>query len=302
MDPRWILSPGDRTDPGLASVRGQIGWFLRDAKGSKMTIKLNDTELVMLSAAARRDDRCLVAETGVKGVDARKVAAKLISAGLVREIKAKGGGPAWRRDEATGQSYALKLTAAGAKAIAVDPDEGASAGADDERSEVGRATAPASEPPRPVASVAPKLAAAGRSTASRGAPGAGTKLARAIEMLRSEEGATIAELAGAMDWLPHTTRAVLTGLRKRGYAVTHDRSDKARGSAYQIAEDASVVAAVERVIEDDQFASAAESEAMEAALGVPAPAILDQPLSASAPAAPRKLARRSRSAKTSRAA
>ena len=39
-------------------------------------------------------------------------------------------------------------------------------------------------------------------------------------------------------WLPHTTRAVLTGLRKRGYAFTLDRSDAARGSAYHMAVDA----------------------------------------------------------------
>jgi hypothetical protein len=39
--------------------------------------------------------------------------------GLAREIEAKPGAPIWRRDDA-GQGYALKLTAAGLKAIAVD--------------------------------------------------------------------------------------------------------------------------------------------------------------------------------------
>ena len=48
------------------------------------------------------------------------MADKLIAAGLVKEIKAKAGAPAWRRDEESGHSYALKLTAAGAKAIAVN--------------------------------------------------------------------------------------------------------------------------------------------------------------------------------------
>jgi hypothetical protein len=37
---------------------------------------------------------------------------------LAREIEAKPGAPIWRRDDA-GQGYALKLTAAGLKAIAV---------------------------------------------------------------------------------------------------------------------------------------------------------------------------------------
>ena len=57
-------------------------------------------------------------------------------------------------------------------------------------------------------------------------------------MLRATEGATVAELSHAMGWLPHTTRAVLTGLRKRGYALTLDRSDAKRGSAYRIVLDA----------------------------------------------------------------
>ena len=34
---------------------------------------------------------------------------KLIAAGLVKEVKAKTGTPVWRRDEQTGQPYALKL-------------------------------------------------------------------------------------------------------------------------------------------------------------------------------------------------
>jgi len=48
------------------------------------------------------------------------------------------------------------------------------------------------------------------------------------------DGATLAELVAATGWLPHTTRAALTGLRKRGYAVGIDRADKVRGSVYRI--------------------------------------------------------------------
>src|ERR1700677_264059 len=85
-----------------------------------MSIKLTDTQLVLLGAAAQRKDLCLVAPPTLKGGAAQKVASKLISAGLVKEVKAKASGPIWRRDEESGASYALKLTAAGAKAIAVD--------------------------------------------------------------------------------------------------------------------------------------------------------------------------------------
>ena len=50
-------------------------------------------------------------------------------------------------------------------------------------------------------------------------PRGGTKIAQVIELLQRGDGATLAELVAATGWLPHTTRAALTGLRKRGYAV-----------------------------------------------------------------------------------
>jgi hypothetical protein len=51
------LSPGDRADPGLASLRGldSLG-PIEDAKGASMSIKLTDTQLVLLGAAAQRKD------------------------------------------------------------------------------------------------------------------------------------------------------------------------------------------------------------------------------------------------------
>ena len=56
-----------------------------------MSIKLTDTQLVMLSAAAQRDDRCLVPAPKLKGAAAQKIAGKLMAAGLVKEIKAMAG-------------------------------------------------------------------------------------------------------------------------------------------------------------------------------------------------------------------
>src|SRR6478736_4771520 len=85
-----------------------------------MSIKLTDTQLVLLGAAAQRKDLFLVAPPTLKGATAQKVASKLISAGLVKEVKAKASDPIWRRDEEAGASDALKLTAAGAKLIVVD--------------------------------------------------------------------------------------------------------------------------------------------------------------------------------------
>jgi len=67
--------------------------------------KLTATQLVILSAASQREDRCLVAPKNLKGGAAQKVAAKLLDAGLTREIKARTGMAIWRRDEEAGQAY-----------------------------------------------------------------------------------------------------------------------------------------------------------------------------------------------------
>jgi hypothetical protein len=195
-----------------------------------MSIKLTDTQLVMLSAAARREDRCLVASPKLKGGAALKVANKLIAAGFVEEMEADAGAPIWRRDNETGQAYALKLTAARDKAIgiqSVDPENAHNeTGALENRDQAVAISS------KVEARDAPQL----REPAPAGprAPRGGSKLAQVIELLQRDHGATIDELVAATGWLPHTTRAALTGLRKRGYAVAINRSDKERGSFYRI--------------------------------------------------------------------
>jgi hypothetical protein len=199
-----------------------------------MSIKLTDTQIVMLSAAAQREDRCLVAPRDLKGGAAQKAAAKLIHGGLAKEIKAKPGTPVWRKDAQTGQSFALKLTAAGVRAIAID---NGSVWDDmrDDNSEHGPVAAANSEVIRQPTAEVPTTGGAQPS-----APRDGTKLARVLELLQRDCGATLEELIAATGWLPHTTRAVLTGLRKRGYAVTIDRSDKERGSTYRARSDETI--------------------------------------------------------------
>jgi hypothetical protein len=248
-----------------------------------MSIKLSDTQLVMLSNAAQRDDHCLTLPDKLKGGAAHKVATKLIAAGLVKEVKAKAGMPVWRRDEQDGQLYALALTTAEAKAIAVNPDDDASPVRDEERS-------PPEGDQRPTSAESDRTAAGASASesalATPLAPRAGTKLAKAIEMLRATEGATIAELARAMGWLPHTTYAVLTGLRKRGYALTLDRSDAARGSAYRIAHDA----------------SAAQEGTAPTGIEPPSGEPMDGASDTAASPAPATATRRSRATRTPRAA
>ena len=62
-----------------------------------MSIKFNDTQLVLLRAASQRDDHCLVPPTGPKRGQAQKAIVKLLEAGIVKEIRAKAGAPIWRR-------------------------------------------------------------------------------------------------------------------------------------------------------------------------------------------------------------
>jgi hypothetical protein len=215
-----------------------------------MSIKLTDTQIVMLNVAAQREDRCLIAHPSLKGGAAQKVAAKLIGAGLAKEIKAKPGAPVWRQDEGAGQSYALKLTAAGVKAI---PAGGLSASDDSEDADKRIRLAKADPEVSQSAAEDPTTNAMRPST-----PRAGTKLALILELLERDCGATLQELIAATGWLPHTTRAALTGLRKRHYAVTIDRSGKERGSAYRIrSEEPPNVEQVESSSDEPPRASAA---------------------------------------------
>ena len=61
----------------------------------------------------------------------------------------------------------------------------------------------------------------------------GTKQAMLVKLLERPKGATIAEMVDATGWLPHTTRAALTGLRKRGLTIARCKED-GRGSVYRI--------------------------------------------------------------------
>jgi Protein of unknown function (DUF3489) len=65
-------------------------------------------------------------------------------------------------------------------------------------------------------------------------PRVGSKLDRLLGMVSTDEGATLDELIGATGWLPHTARAALTGLRKRGYDVRLVRGDRETAAAYRV--------------------------------------------------------------------
>lgn len=52
-----------------------------------------------------------------------------------------------------------------------------------------------------------------------------TKIALVLRMLDRAEGTPVAELTEATGWLPHTIRAAMTGLRKKGYSVQRIKRD-----------------------------------------------------------------------------
>ena len=63
------------------------------ANSKLTTTKLTDVQAAMLSAASRREDRCLTPVSSMRGAQVLKAGEKLITAGLVREMKAKGSIP-----------------------------------------------------------------------------------------------------------------------------------------------------------------------------------------------------------------
>lgn len=65
------------------------------------------------------------------------------------------------------------------------------------------------------------------------APRAGSKQAKLVRLLSRKSGVTIIKASEALRWQTHTTRATITGLKKRGYVIErHDRDGK--DSTYHI--------------------------------------------------------------------
>lgn len=68
-----------------------------------------------------------------------------------------------------------------------------------------------------------------KDTTSKKAPakaGADIKKSEAFaQLLAREEGASLDELSTATGWQPHSCRAFLTGLRKKGWAVERKRGE-----------------------------------------------------------------------------
>lgn len=55
-----------------------------------------------------------------------------------------------------------------------------------------------------------------------------TKGSTILALLQRSEGATLEQLVDATGWLPHTTRAALTGIKRRGHVLTSEKVDGVR--------------------------------------------------------------------------
>ena len=112
----------------------------------------------------------------------------------------------------------LRITSAGLQAIGIEED---GPGKGDGKADNGGATAGAAR------------AEEGRAQGSAAPPQVGSKQALLIEMLGRVDGASMDELTAATGWLPHTTRAALTGLRKKGHPITRAKGQDGR-TVYRI--------------------------------------------------------------------
>ena len=59
-----------------------------------------------------------------------------------------------------------------------------------------------------------------------------TKIGKVITLLKRKQGAALSEMVNATGWQPHTTRAALTGLKKKGYTI--EREKRADVTVYRI--------------------------------------------------------------------
>ena len=188
--------------------------------------KLTDTQLIMLSNAAARDDGIAAVPAKMSKAAASKVGASLVARKLVRELGSKPGMPVWRADD-DGRSISLMITRAGRDAIGVDEDEEATQAPRSDKK-------PATRSPSRSNGDGSKSSTSTPSRLNVASPRAGSKQALVTEMLGAKGGATLDALVNATGWLPHTTRAALTGLRKRGFSIERTR-EAGEASMYRIA-------------------------------------------------------------------
>lgn len=176
--------------------------------------RLTDTQLVILNAAVDRGDWSLLPvpkSLKAKGGALKRSLTSLLDRGLAQEIEGAAPDQAWRTDE-DGRPVGLAITDAGLHAVGVERED------DGDRAHNGEAS-DAPDAPKPE-----------------------SKIAQLIERLSHPDGATIADLTAEFGWLPHSARAALTGLRKRGYTIEREKREDG-ASVYRLVSAAEKTAA-----------------------------------------------------------
>ena len=188
--------------------------------------KLTDSQLVILSAAAKREGGAALPppkSLKVKGGALTTVLKSLIKKGLLEETPASPDAKAWR-DTEDGRPITLTITKAGLQAL----DGGAGTGT----------AKPASPGKAPVKkATATKKAAMTKPKDKAAAPAArpGSKQALLIDLLERKAGANLDEIVEATGWQPHSVRGAISGTLKKklGLTVTSERTE-GRGRVYRI--------------------------------------------------------------------
>ena len=185
--------------------------------------KLSDTQALILSAAAQRDDRiALPLPESLRGGAAAKVVGAMIAKGFLQEVDAdmRKGDLVWR-ETGDGHGVTLIATDAGLAAIGIEPEDANNAPA-------GATEAPTEEP-APDARTELEPAPKART------PREGTKQATLIAMLRTPDGATVEEIMAATGWQSHTVRGAMAGALKKklGLEVTSEKVE-VRGRVYRL--------------------------------------------------------------------
>jgi hypothetical protein len=188
--------------------------------------QLSDSQLVVLTAACQRPDRCVFPVTAkLKGNAAGNVLKSLLKKELIKEVRAKRDDTVWRHDEKRGR-MTLVATKTAFAALGIDPrDE-----VEDARSD-GDDEAPTNVKAEPNARPKTPKSKEAKAPQTRD----GSKQAQLIAMLRRAKGASIDEVVEALEWQPHTVRGAIAGALKKklGLNVTSEKDEK-RGRVYRI--------------------------------------------------------------------